>query len=647
MVAAAAYSRFDVLKDTDGSFSNSKDGSKDSSKESSKREGHEQPIYLSVAEASQRAAAARKAAEPRKGTQILTSTTADGAVTTKFFGPNGHTASTTTPAPNSNGNGSFTGSNSKHGHGRPKRESSRRWGRTRIGSVDMDSTLDRSNHKVVSAPTKDTPKPDGVARAAIDGVIRYVHNGKSCMCSLVHFTASRHKAKPFFQRVLRLDGNHLVLPLPPLRPADPVGADLKDIPGVLRSLQTDFASTATSLNLSTAWTFANRLRRRMRLQEQGKADGSVDLLIVGCEASLWVGEQFAADISLIFPGLKVVTLSANKVLGLMGQKFPIPQEGFSFSANSYSFRDTIVLLLSHSGGTFATLSVCHLLKNLTADQFVVSSEWDTQLARAVREANLHSPSGQKGVRKSPFSSHTFSTFAGVRTAEACSLSVVAMHSLLTHVLIFTMNYLCKTELGHSSYAPEEVQELAYMHPDHLQAVEMTLGVKHVDSVHGGHVWTPDVKEMRHLSVAMLELLNVCKMPRWMRKLWFRYFGGKRFRQQMEAEAFGMVETEETESNRMLRTQGRRWALHILEGPCSWLLSSLYIIGTVLAGATPLTAVFDATLPASAMPDDGSRAPWQYGVAAADALLYMFLPIWTSWLLRLLQGRAPCLVGGGR
>jgi len=41
----------------------------------------------------------------------------------------------------------------------------------------------------------------------------------------------------------------------------------------------------------------------------GRTDGSVDLLITGCEVSLWLGEQFAADVHLAFPKLKVVIIS--------------------------------------------------------------------------------------------------------------------------------------------------------------------------------------------------------------------------------------------------------------------------------------------------------------------------------------------------
>jgi hypothetical protein len=42
----------------------------------------------------------------------------------------------------------------------------------------------------------------------------------------------------------------------------------------------------------------------------------VDVLITGCEASLWIGEQFASDLQDLFPALRVVAMSANKIIGI-------------------------------------------------------------------------------------------------------------------------------------------------------------------------------------------------------------------------------------------------------------------------------------------------------------------------------------------
>jgi hypothetical protein len=45
-------------------------------------------------------------------------------------------------------------------------------------------------------------------------------------------------------------------------------------------------------------------------------EDSTDLLIGGVEVSLWVAEQWAADLRTIFPQLNVITVSSNKLLGI-------------------------------------------------------------------------------------------------------------------------------------------------------------------------------------------------------------------------------------------------------------------------------------------------------------------------------------------
>ena len=429
-------------------------------------------------------------------------------------------------------------------------------------------------------------EPDDAACEASSHVID--HGGVRCdVISLSEVHHKRHR--PFFQRVLRLDGNDLVQPLLPLR-RDPVGNDLTDIPGLLERLKRDFEDPRSSLNLTPAWNFSCRLRKRMMLRQSDKADDSVDLLITGCEVSLWAGEQFASDLHLSFPKLKIVSISANKLLGMLGQTFPIPQEGFQLNASSYSFRNSVVLLISQSGGTFSTLAVTHLLRAVTKELFSVTSEWDTQVARSVREAPKD---GAKGVDF--FASHTFSTFAGFRPAEPCSISLVATHTLLTHLLIFTMNHLAETRLAGSTFEVEEVRELAAFHDSHIEAVKAIVGVD--DS-------------------------------------------GK---------------PKRTNASEMLRAQGHRWSQHILEGPISWILSAVYIAATVIAGATPLSTLVAALVDGSnsaspttcvALNASLTSAPEvdiattirRYAVGVADAFVYIFLPIWTTWLLRLLQCR---------
>ena len=62
------------------------------------------------------------------------------------------------------------------------------------------------------------------------------------------------------------------------------------------------------------------------------------------------------------------------------QEFEIPTVGFQLSKN---LRGTIVLLISHTGGTFATISTANLLRNVTPNLFAVTENWDSLLARSI------------------------------------------------------------------------------------------------------------------------------------------------------------------------------------------------------------------------------------------------------------------------
>ena len=519
-----------------------------------------------------------------------------------------------------------------------------RWGATSEGG-GLDA-------EVSSAPGQ--RKSICCAGAERDATVVFTYPGppqapsRALLCvNLVPGEASPSPAQSnIWRRRLRLDGNPLLSPLPAaLQSTDPVGADLLDMPRVVEQLTEDFDGKAHSPNRITAWTFTSKLRQRLRAHRAGKHDGSVDLLITGCEVSLWVGEQFAADLTRVYPKMKIVTLSANKLLGQLGQRLPIPQPGFPFHEGTHDFRNTIVLVLTHSGGTYAPLLCCSLFKGFTSNIFVVTSELDTQAARAVRSGAPRPSRSQKdtavytaapsptvapsstshasscrtdGVGSGGFleldSQFVFSTHAGLRPAEPCSVSVVAMHHLLTHLLIFMMGYLSHFEHGPrphggasasicgSSYEFEEVRELAAL--SRLQA----------DALRG---------IVGHRSIG------------------------------------------DTPASAQLCAKGRWWAQHVLEGPRSWLLSVAYIAATVFVGTTPLhavaTAVVGSSLPSplstssaavgvnTSFVEDGAvggASPavpawlWavRYTVCFLDVTIYSFLGWWTAVVLRLLQGR---------
>ena len=286
------------------------------------------------------------------------------------------------------------------------------------------------------------------------------------------------------------------------------------------------------------------------------------------------------------------------------------QAGFPFHGESHSFRKSVVLLLTHSGGTFATLACANMLKAFTPDLFAVTSEWDTQVARVVCKGlpldtwlrpHLHHiwlqvartvREGLPGDRRKQnisFMSYVFVTFAGPRLAEPCSVSAVAMHQLLTQLLLHTMLYLKQPK-----------------------GADKQLTSAHSGSGHapfGATYLREEVHELAELNAGSVDALeNIVRR------------GGA--------------------LNTRLRRQGHRWAQHILEAPLSWLLSLAYIGATVIGGGTPLSAVLAAATEGGGGNEDDDGTPrWAAAlVGVLDTLIYAFLPWWTTVLIRLLQRR---------
>ncbi len=401
-----------------------------------------------------------------------------------------------------------------------------------------------------------------------------------------------------WQRRLQLDGNPLLTAPPDMVGTDPVGRELLDTPKILEKITRDFDEpNGHSFNRITAWTFTNKLRQRLKQHHAGTHDGSVDLLITGNEVSLWTGEHFASDLQLVYPKLKIEVISSNKLLGQLGQMMPIPQPGFRFNACTHNFNQTIVLMLSHSGGTYSPLACCSLLSGYTSNIFVVTSELDTQAARAVRS---NTATVSKDTNRHSFidlsSPYIFSTHVGFRPAEACSLSIVAMHHLLTMLLIFLMGFLAHFEHGNGTAEPK--------------------------SMCGSAFKFNEVRELAMMS-----------------------------RQQHTAAAdiIGGQALGDTATSAALQKQGHRWAQHVLEGPLSWLLSLAYIGITVVLRTTPVgaivTLIIGQPLPVPQLVptfESPSAAGWlwalSYVVAVIDVGLYAFLGWWSTVLIRLVQGR---------
>jgi hypothetical protein len=92
----------------------------------------------------------------------------------------------------------------------------------------------------------------------------------------------------------------------------------------------------------TAWNLSKCIRERLKARITGTVDtGSVDILLTGCEVSLWLAEQFASDLSKCFPKLQIKAVSSNKLLGLFGQEFSMPTIGFPYTPKTLDMKDPI------------------------------------------------------------------------------------------------------------------------------------------------------------------------------------------------------------------------------------------------------------------------------------------------------------------
>jgi hypothetical protein len=213
-------------------------------------------------------------------------------------------------------------------------------------------------------------------------------------------------AKSFESRLVELTGNDLVLPLPSAV-NDSVGADINDIPRALAAI----TESMDGENAMPTYCLGKQLMKRIKAYDKGTHDGTVDILLTGCEVSLWLAEQWASDMHLLFPKLNIKVMSSNKLLGLQGQDFASPQIGHQYHESSWDLEDTIAIVVSHSGGTFGPLAVSNLLQGFTKNLFVITSEWDTQIGKQLRQLSV--PNSWE------FKASIFSTNIGMRPAEVC------------------------------------------------------------------------------------------------------------------------------------------------------------------------------------------------------------------------------------
>jgi len=257
---------------------------------------------------------------------------------------------------------------------------------------------------------------------------------------------------------------------------------------------------------------------------------SIDIVLTGCEVSLWLAEQFACDLQKSFPKLSITSVSSNKLLGLFGQDISIPFVGGNFNKTT-KLDNAIVIIVSHSGGTFSPLAVSNLL-NTNNNVFVVTSEWDSQIGKQLRAAH-----NEDDHMMLLFNSRVFYTDVDLRPAEPCSVSVAATQQLLTcifqHIAIIILSNQRYRHASGAVITEHDLRILERCNQDNLHALEEIVGVD--------------------------------------------YFGNRITKDQARAE-------------NDLRDAGAVWADHILENARAYIITFVYIMATVISGYPIASAI---------------------------------------------------------
>jgi len=391
---------------------------------------------------------------------------------------------------------------------------------------------------------------------------------------LLHQENAMNKSSKLHTRLVELENNEFIKPL--LDDCDdPVLKDIQDIPRICANIQADWHDVG--LNRMTAWHLGQCVKKRMQALVDGTIDShknSVDILVIGCEVSLWAAEQFVSDLQKCFPKLGVKAVSSNKLLGLFGQELVMPSIGFPFTQKTLDMKDPIVIIVSHSGGTFAPLACSNLMQSFSSSIFAVTSEWDTQVGKQLR--SMH------GDKNDVLTSRIFSTEVGVRPAEPCSVSVVATHQLLTKIF----EHICVTILSDP----------------------------HFRSITGSVITERDLQTLERCNLANIKSLE-------------RIVGVDHRGYEIQK---SMKDTEEE-----LRAAGDIWSEHILENAKAYIMSFVYIVVTVVAGFPLISGIaYAAGLRGDKYPGDQIF----YLLRFLDALVYFWLPQINIFILRLFQGR---------
>jgi len=211
--------------------------------------------------------------------------------------------------------------------------------------------------------------------------------------------------------------------------ADLVASDLNAVPSVLNAIDKAWTNRRSSQRIA-GQALAECLVDNMKNRLKSNRD-SIDLLVGGIEASLWVAEQFAADLRRVFPHLNVTTISTNKLLGYGdddSSKVFFPT--FEDHLERRITEDTCVLLVSQSGQTFSSLHATRKLALIVPEKVwiltgCVQSKMENVLEECYRLHGLAYDSGDRII----------DNLSGHRPAEPTSVAIAATWHTLTRFLL--------------------------------------------------------------------------------------------------------------------------------------------------------------------------------------------------------------------
>mmetsp|Transcript_26378 Transcript_26378/g.36255 ORF Transcript_26378/g.36255 Transcript_26378/m.36255 type:complete len:1022 (+) Transcript_26378:670-3735(+) len=205
---------------------------------------------------------------------------------------------------------------------------------------------------------------------------------------------------------------------------DLVSKDLSDVPQVLTRINKAWQNDSSSEVLSANALVQNLIRCMESRLRKSNLD-TVDLIIVGVEASLWVAEQFAADLRVGLPELVIDTVSANKVISACSEstenlRSVIPQKISPL---------TCVILVSQSGQTFPTLHATRLMTQLAGLKvWILSGCVNSRMENEVRES--FRIRGQLYLED-----RVFNNYSGHRPAEPTSVAIASTFHTFTWLLL--------------------------------------------------------------------------------------------------------------------------------------------------------------------------------------------------------------------